>query len=176
MAVLTKEEIRKEVEIDCNKIHEFILANPLITRNIAIKTLIDNGVIRKLAIGTHGHYYKERFGRALRHVQSNYERNILKNYIEENNIENKSDKIMEAIRILKEKGQIRSTISERQVYRIFKYLGQEKKEKKVEKPIEIPSEMSRQTAKKVVAEYEKYNFEGRIMSLEVQLAYKTLSV
>jgi hypothetical protein len=175
MAVLTKEEIRKEVEIDCNKIHEFILANPLVTRNIAIKTLIDNGVIRRLAIGTHGHYYKEKFGKALRHVQSNHERNILKNYIEENNIE-KTDKIMEAIRILKEKGQIRSSISERQVYRIFKYLGREKKEKKVEKPIKIPSEMSRQTARKVIAEYEKYNFEGRIMSLEVQLAYKTLSV
>ena len=175
MADLTKEQIRKEVEIDCNKIHEFILANPLMTRNIAIKTLIENGTIRNLAIGTHGHYYKEKFGRALRHVQSIHERNILKNYIEENNIE-KTDKIMEAIRILKEKGQIRSSISERQVYRIFKYLGQEKKEKKVEKPIEIPSEMSRQTAKKVIAEYEKYNFEGRIMSLEVQLAYKTLSV
>ena len=178
-------EIREVMRKECDTIHEFLLQNPLQKRSQAIGNLIKMGEIRPLNTKTHLIRYKETYGKCDRKYLIMFELNEIKKYIETNALEVSNPTILSVVKTLKNLGKIREHINNTHIVSEYNQTfrkqeiqrkGVYKKGKMpVERPLPIPQNMSTEMAKYLVSDYEKYNFEGRIMSLEVKLAYKILS-
>jgi len=182
----SKKVVRSVVVQDCKKIHEYQRQNPLLQRLQVVKILIEKGEIRNLNPITYSSYYKEIYGKCERNAQLKHESAVLEQYVKDNGLENKPAILTEAIEILQQQGKVRSHIKPRGVLRFYQYgIGNnsdkgtgghgKKREKRVIIPKKVPEKMTKKTAHNIISDYERYNFEGRIMSLEVKLAYKIVN-
>jgi hypothetical protein len=168
-------EIREIIAKEVKVIHAFIKKNPLLERGEAVRVLIKAGKIREVHPSTHLLNYGKKHKRIVNGSEVlERELEIIKKYITEKNIPENLDKLRETVELLRNNEKIRSSTSLDYTIRIYRkrYAPNLKEKKGIKTCDSTEMTLTLKIAKKNVEYYEKYNFEGRIMTKEMRKSFE----
>jgi hypothetical protein len=167
-------EIREIIAKEVVVIHKHIEKNPLLERGQAVRELIEAGKIRNIHPLTHLANYRTKYGKSTK-INEVLQRElvIIKNYITKNKLVENLETLEKVVEKLKKTKEIRNCTSGTYTIRSYRkkyvpHLKEQRGKPKKQDSFNPDKNLTLEKAKKNVKYFEKYHFEGRIITEEMR--------